>query len=70
MRLAVELSLPVLTTSFFRTWDSNTQPFAYWMNVLTDCATATALYMYICNQRSIFKGVQYIQRAEREQVSA
>ena len=64
MRLAVELSLPVLTTLFRRTWDSNTQLFACWMNVLTDCATATALY--ICNQRSKFKGVHYIQRAERE----
>ena len=39
-RLAVELSLPVLTTWDCRCLDSNTQPSACEANALTDCATA------------------------------
>ena len=44
-RLALELSLPVLTTHICRGWDSNTQPSACQTNVLTDCATAAALLL-------------------------
>ena len=43
-RLAVKLSLPVLTTLVCRGWDSNTQPSACVANVLTHCATAAALF--------------------------
>ena len=43
-RLAVELSLPVLTTWFCRGWDSNTQPSACRANALTHCATAAARF--------------------------
>ena len=42
-RLAVELSLPVLTTYVCRCWDSNIQPFICAANALTDCTTAAAL---------------------------
>ena len=38
-RVAVELSLPVLTTLVYRGWDSNTQPSACGANALTHCAT-------------------------------
>ena len=44
-RLAVELSLPLLTTSVCRAWDSNTQPSAYGPNALTDCATAVVVLL-------------------------
>ena len=40
--LAVELTLPVLTTYVCRDWDSNTKPFACGMNALTNCTTASA----------------------------
>ena len=46
-RLAVELSLPVLTTKFCRVWDTNTQPSACVASALTDCATASAWYSWI-----------------------
>ena len=42
-RLAVELSLHVLTTWVCRCWDSNTQPSACGSNALTNCATIAAL---------------------------
>ena len=38
--LAVELSLPVLTTYFRRGWDSKTQPLACGANALTYCTNA------------------------------
>ena len=38
-RLAVVLSLPVLTNKTCRGWDSDTQPFACGANALTDCTT-------------------------------
>ena len=43
-RLAVELSLPVFTSSFCRDWDSNTQPSASEANALAHCATAALTY--------------------------
>ena len=42
-RLAVELSLPVLTNWVCRGWDSNTQPSANGTNALTDCTIAAAI---------------------------
>ena len=44
-RLAVELSLPVLTTYRLRSvWDSNTQASACEVNAWTCCATAAVLF--------------------------
>ena len=43
-RLAVELSLPVMTTYDYRGWDSSTQPPACRANALTDCATGGRLF--------------------------
>ena len=40
--LAVDLSLPALTTWVCRGWNSNTQSSAYSANALTDYATAEA----------------------------
>ena len=40
-RLAVELSLTVLTTWVCGGLDSNTKPSAFWANALTHCATAS-----------------------------
>ena len=40
--LAVDLSLPVVTTWVCRGWNLNTQSSAYWANALTDYATAEA----------------------------
>ena len=40
-RLAVEISLPVLTT-VCRGWDSNIQPYACGANALTHCVTSAA----------------------------
>ena len=37
--LTVELSLPVLTTSVFRSWDMSTQPSLCGANALTHCTT-------------------------------
>ena len=42
-RLAVELSLPVFTTSIYRGRGSNTQTSACGENALTHCATAAVL---------------------------
>ena len=41
--LAVELTLPVLTTLVCRGWDSNSQLFTCWVNALTHCATVASL---------------------------
>ena len=43
-RLAIELSLPVFTTSVRRGWDSNTQPSTCEANSLTHCATAAVYH--------------------------
>ena len=42
-RLAVELSLPVLTTRVRRSWISNTQHSTYGANALNNCPTAAAI---------------------------
>ena len=41
-RLAVQLSLPVFTTTVYRGWGLNSQPSACGANALTDCDTAAA----------------------------
>ena len=46
-RLAVELSLPVLTTQVCRGWDSNAQPSACGANALTHCATAAVATLFM-----------------------
>ena len=46
-RLAVELSLPMLTTWNCRGWDSNTQPSVCGANDLTYCATTAARLIVI-----------------------
>ena len=54
-RLAVELSLPILTTKVCRGLNSNTQPSAIGTNTLTHCATAAvhnALRITGINERS------------------
>ena len=48
-RMAVNLSLPVLTTEVCRGWDSNTQTFTWEVNVLTHCGTAAALSLQRLN---------------------
>ena len=51
-RLAVELSLPVLTTWLFRAWDPNIQHFACEANIVTafTCTTTAALlFCLFCN---------------------
>ena len=48
--LAVELSLPALTTRVYRDWDSNTHPSAIDEIALTACATTAALWgSLFCN---------------------
>ena len=43
-RLAVELLLPVFTSSVCRGWDSKTQPSASEVNALAHCATAAVSF--------------------------
>ena len=53
-RVAVRLSLPVLTILVCRGWDSKTQPSAWGANALTHCTTAAAcwllflLFLFVC----------------------
>ena len=49
-RLAVELSLPVLTIKVCHGWDSNSQPSFCGANALTHCATASMVPAIIINQ--------------------
>ena len=59
-RLAVELSLPVLTTRVCRGWDSNTQPSAFGANALTNCATAAARKIHTCTVHSDLNEVRLL----------
>ena len=63
-RLAVELSLPDLTTYVYRGLDSNTQPSACGANAVTHYATAVTLKLIKCKHttihRTFFKNVKHI----------
>ena len=52
-RLPVEMSLPVITTSVCRDWDSNTQPSASGANALFDCATAAVSILLLSKNCTI-----------------
>ena len=58
-RLAVELSLPLLTTKVCRGWDSKIQPSACGANAITHCATACkvlAIYISVVLSVTFYKG--------------
>ena len=54
-RLAVELSLPDLTTYVYRGLDSNTQPSACGANAVTHYATAVTLKLIKCKHATIHR---------------
>lgn len=60
-RLAVELSLPILSTKVCHDWDSNSHLSACQANALTHCATVETCFFYIYHEtRLIYNKLNYM----------